>query len=216
MQEAFELEAAPDLVARYNVAPTQEAPVVLQSSEAARPRHLAMLRWGLVPEFAREPSGGARAINARSESVASRPTFRESFRQRRCLVPANGFYEWQARGRGKQPYLAARRDGLPFAFAGLWSEWRERPSDTPLRTFAILTCPPNRILEEIHDRMPVVLDPERYEAWLDPDATVDQLKELLRPAPEEPWEVRPVSQRVNSVRNDDVGCLDPPAQSLLF
>jgi putative SOS response-associated peptidase YedK len=215
LQERFDLDQEPELMARYNIAPTQEAPVVLCLARAGR-RHLETMRWGLIPACAEDPTQGARAINARCETLASRPTFRESFAARRCLVPADGFYEWQGRGGAKQPFHARRRDAAPFAFAGLWAEWKERSTDVPLRTYTIITCPPNRLLGTLHDRMPVVLPPSAFDSWLDEEADVDQLRSWLVPTSDEAWEVVPVSSRVNSVHNDDPSCVGPPEQSLLF
>lgn len=214
LQERFDLDHEPEVMARYNIAPTQEAPVLLGSDQ--RGLRLETMRWGLVPAFAKDPTQGARTINARSETVASRASFRDSFTNRRCLVPADGFYEWQGRGGAKQPFHARRSDGAPFAFAGLWAEWRERAGDTPLRTYTIITCPPNELLGTLHDRMPVVLPSTAFATWLDVDADPEQLSSLLVPAPDQNWEVVPVSARVNSVRNDDPSCLGPPEQSLLF
>ncbi|MBZ0115045.1 MAG: SOS response-associated peptidase [Thermoanaerobaculia bacterium] len=215
LQERFDLDHEPESMARYNIAPTQEAPVIVATAQPGL-RHLETMRWGLVPAFAKDPTQGARAINARSETVASRPSFRDSFATRRCLVPADGFYEWQGRGGAKQPFHARRRDLAPFAFAGLWAEWRERSTDTPLRTYTIITCPPNELLSTLHDRMPVVLPSADFSPWLDEETDAEELRSLLVPAPEDAWEVVPVSSRVNSVRNDDPSCLGPPEQSLLF
>ena len=216
IQEGFDLDDEPDLVARYNIAPTQDAPVVVASATAPGKRSLVSMRWGLIPHFAKQPTGGARAINARCETVAERPTFRQSFQQKRCLVPADGFFEWQGRGGSKQPFLVHLEERRLFAFAGLWSTWRKLPTDTPITTFSIVTCPPNKALASLHDRMPVVLKANDYDQWLDPMSDPATLLSLLIPDQSENWFIDPVSSRVNSVRNDDPSCLGPPEQSLLF
>ena len=145
---------APEMAARYNVAPTQEAPVIVAGEDGSR--RVAEMRWGLVPYWTKDPAIGNRAINARSESVADKPVFRDSFKRRRCLVAADGFYEWQKRSGGKQPFLLRLEGGAPFGFAGLWDRWHG-PRGRVLESFTILTTEPNELVAPIHDRMPVVL-----------------------------------------------------------
>lgn len=188
---------------RFNLAPQQLGLVVV---ERPNRRAVTAYRWGLVPTWAKDAKIGNRLINARAETVASTPAFRASFAKRRCLVPADGFYEWdRVNERIRQPNLVRRGDGLPMAFAGLWSTWRDptEPEGEPLRTFAIVTTAANATLAPIHDRMPVILPPEAWAAWLDPEpAAPGELLALLRPAPDKLLVRFPVSKRVNSTRNE--------------
>ncbi len=212
------LEGAPftPVEARFNVAPTQDAPVIV-SDEHGR-RELRSMRWGLVPFWAESLDGGARAINARSETVAEKPTFRESFARRRCLVAADGFYEWQKVPGGKQPYHLRLPDGGPIAFAGVWDRWRG-PRGRVVESFSILTTTPHPVVEPIHDRMPVFLAPEARPIWIDRETATEALHALLGPWRGE-LEAVPVSDRVNSPANDSLECLQPvlppPQQSSLF
>lgn len=190
---------------RYNVAPTQEVPVVVAPEGEARG---AVLRWGLVPSWAKDPSIGNRMINARSETAHEKPSFRAPFRRSRCLVPADGFFEWRREGSGKVPFWIHMEDRAPFTMAGLWDRWRD-PEGGERATFTILTTEPNELLRPIHDRMPVIVAPGDRRRWLDPGAGVPALRELLGPHPAEPMAVREVSTRVNSPRNDDPSCIEP-------
>ncbi len=209
LRAIFLFEESLNLAPRYNIAPTQEVPAVRLGKEDGK-RHLTLLRWGLIPSWAKEASIGSRMINARAESVAEKPAFRTAFRRRRCLIPADGFYEWQARPSGpKQPYHIARAAGGPFAFAGLWERWSERGGGAPVESFTIVTTEANRRLSAIHHRMPVVLAPADHAVWLDPDSGPDALQALLRPAPEAAFVATPVSTRVNAVRNDDPSLIEP-------
>ena len=189
---------------RFNLAPQQLGLVVVE--RAGLRRAVAAYRWGLVPTWAKDAKIGNRLINARAETVATTPAFRASFAKRRCLVPADGFYEWdRVNERIRQPNLVRRGDGVPMAFAGLWSTWRDPtdPEAEPLRTFAIVTTPANATLAPIHDRMPVILPPEAWAAWLDPEPPAPgELLALLRPAPDDLLVRFPVSKRVNSTRNE--------------
>jgi len=203
----FGLEAVPDLAPRFNIAPTQAAPVVRLSTVREAPV-LELLRWGLVPAWAKDASGAGRLINARAETAADKPSFRSALRRRRCLVPADGFYEWRAQGGAKQPYRITRPDGAPFAFAGLWERWGEGAE--PLETFTILTTDANAALRPLHDRMPVILDPADYALWLDPTAVDPALVQpLLVPAPDDLLTYVPVGRAVNSVANDDPTLVRP-------
>lgn len=209
----------PDLTPRYNIAPTQDIVTVRRDGDGVRRARL--LRWGLVPSFADDPSVGSTMINARAETVARKPSFREPFQKRRCLVPADGFYEWRRVGRARDPYLIKRRDGRPFAFAGVWDRWTK--SGAPLESCAILTTSANALVARIHDRMPVILDRDVYDLWLDPDADEADLQRVLRPLPAEEMTAHPVSQRVNSAAVDDPECEKPvaepppaPVQATLF
>jgi putative SOS response-associated peptidase YedK len=192
---------------RYNVAPTQDVPAVRPAKAGGR--ELAMLRWGLIPAWAKDEDIGARLINARGETAAELPSFRAAFRRRRCLVAADGFYEWRKAGKGpKQPFLVELADGRPFAFAGLWERWDKAPDGRPLETCTIITTRANELLAPIHDRMPVILPPADYDAWLDVEGTgVEAAKALLRPYPAAAMAAHPVSPRVNNARNDDAACL---------
>lgn len=183
---------------RYNAAPTQALPVLLNQGE----RRIQLLRWGLIPSWAKDPTIGNRMINARAETVAQKPSFRAAFQRRRCLVLADGFYEWQKTPQGKVPMRIALKSGEPFAFAGLWEQWTGAQGE-PLRTFTIITTTPNALLAPIHNRMPVVLSPEHESQWLDAAAGQERWLEVLRPYPAERMMAYPVSKRVNSPANDD-------------
>jgi putative SOS response-associated peptidase YedK len=206
----FDLSEIPSFPPRYNVAPTQEAAVVRVPASGA-PRHLDLLRWGLVPYWADDPKIGNRMINARSEGVADKPAYRSSFRKQRCLIPTDGFYEWKKDGKLKQPYHIRRKDRQPFAFAGLWSRWRPKEGGSqPLDTFTILTTDANELIRPLHDRMPVILDPASFDLWLDP-AVGDpaRLQEFLVPYGGSQMETVPVSRAVNSPANDTPDCIAP-------
>ncbi|HLX08653.1 MAG TPA: SOS response-associated peptidase [Thermoanaerobaculia bacterium] len=208
--EVFELVDVPPVPPRYNLAPTQEAAVVRVVAPGAA-RALAMLRWGLIPAWAKDPAIGNRMINARAETAAEKPAFRDSFRRQRCLVAADGFYEWRKLdAKTKQPYLIRRQDRRPFAFAGLWAAWRGPAADRPVETFTILTTSPNELMRPLHDRMPVILDRRDFTAWLDPAARdAAALQALLAPAPAGGWEAVPVSRAVNNPVHDEPDCIEP-------
>ncbi|BBL81025.1 SOS response-associated protein YedK [Rubrobacter xylanophilus DSM 9941] len=196
----------PEIPPSYNVAPGRGVAAVVQ--EGGR-RRLEVLRWGLVPPWAEDPRVGDRMINARAETAASKPSFRRAFRERRCLIPADGFYEWRRLDGGKQPYYVRRRDRAPFAFAGLWEVWRGEEGE--LRSCTILTTRANRLLSEIHDRMPVIVPRDLYGLWLEAEGEREELDAVLRPYPEEELEAYPVSRLVNSPANDDPRCIEPAA-----
>lgn len=211
--EHFGLDVAsiqlPNAPPRYNAAPTQDL-MVIRRNPATEKLDLSLLRWGLVPVWEKDPSGGARLINARSESVAERPTFRDAWRKkRRCIVPADGFYEWQSRPEGKQPYYIAPRGDAPLAFAGLWEGWKDPATGLWLRTFTILTCAANPQLAPLHERMPVILDQADIPAFL----TDDDPRPLLRPCPDGQLTFWPVAKAVNAVRNDGPELMAPLAQA---
>jgi len=208
MAELFELTEVPDIAPRWNIAPTQDVPVVRVTAEDTN-RRLLMLRWGLIPFWAEDPASfGARTINARAETVASKPTFRSAFRQQRCLVVADGFYEWQKREHRKQPYYIHLRDKRPFAFAGLWERW-EGDADA-VDSCTIITTQSNELTAPLHDRMPVIIHPKDYAAWLNPGATqVHALQSLLRPYPPEEMSAYPVGTHVNNAANDGLECIEP-------
>ena len=190
---------------RYNIAPTQSVPVIRQNPKEPR-REFSLLRWGLIPSWAKDPSISAQMINARSETAATKPAFRDLLTNRRCLIPADGFYEWQHRGKAKQPHCFEVNDGELFAFAGLWDRWRD-PSGQWLKSFSILTTTANAVTSAVHDRMPVILDPDDYDLWLDPGMTnVEAVSEMLRPFDSRLMRCYPVSTRINYVANDDAEC----------
>ena len=212
LAEQFAIFEIPDLKPRFNIAPTQPVTVArLSGDEQAPTRQVATLRWGLVPSWAKDPAIGNRMINARSETVAEKPAYRAAFRRRRCLVLADGFYEWQRAGRAKQPYFIRMRDDSPFALAGLWESW-EGPDHSHVESCTLLTTEPNELVEPIHNRMPVILAPDDYDRWLDPSIqTPDPLRRLLAPYPSEPMEAYPVSTHVNSPAHDDPKCIESAA-----
>jgi putative SOS response-associated peptidase YedK len=203
---AFGLTHPPALAARYNIAPMQNVPIVRRN--AAGERELVQVRWGFVPRWAKDPSIGARMINARSETVAERPAFRNAYQRHRCLLPADGFYEWRQGAVGKQPMRIARVDGQSFGMAGLYERWLSPEGDV-LDTCAILTTRANARLRALHDRMPVIVPPEHYDQWL--DAANHEVDELFAPAPDDALSAHPVSTRVNAVRNDDPSLIEPIA-----
>ncbi len=191
-----------DLVPRYNIAPSQEAPVV---AEDRKGRRAGLLTWGLVPAWKDEPGPGF--INARAESVADKPSFREAFERRRCLVPADGFYEWKREGGGKVPYWFHAPGGELLAFAGVWESW-SRPDAEPRHTFAILTTDANADVRGVHDRMPVVIPPSRYSAWLSRETGRSEVLALLGSPPDGTLVCHAVSTRVNRPAVDDVGLIE--------
>jgi putative SOS response-associated peptidase YedK len=203
LAELFELEVVPALRPRYNIAPTQNAPIVRSKGES---RKLDLLRWGLIPHWAKEKSMGNRMINARSETVADKPSFRSSFKRQRCLVPADGFYEWKIDGSVKQPYHIRLKDGRPFAMAGLWSRWQD-PEGEDILTYTILTTEPNPLLADIHNRMPVILPPDAYDIWLG-ESSREDLQALLQSYPAADMEAGPVSRLVNNPTHDDPRCIE--------
>lgn len=190
---------------RYNIAPTQPVPVIRQHPKEPV-RALSTMKWGLVPSWAKDPSVGAGMINARSETAHERPAFRDALKFRRCLIPADGFYEWKRTSSNKQPYCFEVSGGQLFAFAGLWEGWRDSTGQW-LKTCSILTTTPNAITEGIHDRMPVILNRDDYDLWLDPGVqNVAAVSELLEPYGAHLMRCFPVSNRVNHVANDDEEC----------
>jgi putative SOS response-associated peptidase YedK len=193
---------------RYNVAPTQGVIAVVRPPQDQR--LLTTFRWGLIPFWAKDPKIGYRMINARAESVFTSPAFRTSIRRKRCLIPVDAFYEWQRReGAPKQPYAIHRRDGAPLALAGIWSAWKDPLSEEWLRSCSIVTTTPNELMARIHDRMPVILAPQDWDLWLDPQLDdVAELRGLLVPAPAAELEAYPVSTLVNATRNEGAALLE--------
>jgi putative SOS response-associated peptidase YedK len=219
LAEAFELDEAPGVEPRYNIAPSQ--PLLVVRHERGRPRATS-LRWGLSRRAAEGelPEPGGLLINARSETVASKPSFREAFRQRRCLVPASGFYEWKKTGGRRLPFFVRQRSGLLFALAGIWETPSEDEPGSP-GACVILTTDPNAVLRPLHDRMPVIVSPRDYRSWLQGDASPGALRALLAPFPDEALVAQRVGATVNDPRHEGPGCLAPPgpeeqAQGRLF
>lgn len=202
--ELAEIFEAEDLAigdgGRYNVAPTDEAAVIVQRDER---RAVTAYRWGLIPHWAENAKVGSRMFNARAETLTSSPAFRDALRRKRCLVPVDAFYEWRREGAVRQPYTIARADGRPLVLAGLWSGWRDPATETVRRTFTIVTTRPNDTIAELHDRMPVILDDAAWPIWLDPGQSESgELLAMLEPDDRVELVLRPVSRLVNDVRND--------------
>ncbi len=203
----FAIDPPQNLKPRFNIAPTQTIPIVRAGRE--QPREWAEVRWGLVPSWAKDSKIGARMINARGETVAEKPSFRSAVKNRRCLIPADGFYEWAKTDTGKQPYYIHFNDGRAFAFAGLWERWHKSEGET-LDTCTIITTTPNALVAELHDRMPVILAPDVFSEWLEPQPLApDRLQDLLVPCPTDGMEAYPVSTHVNKPANDDPECVAP-------
>ena len=213
LHERLDLIGTPlNLRPRYNVAPSQDVAAVRAGNGG---RTLSMLRWGLIPAWARDPTIGHKLINARSETAAEKPSFRSAFRHRRCLIPADGFYEWQRRGEARQPWLFALRDGAPMIFAGLWERWTvpegaaltgslaERSPGNAVETCTILTTAANETVAPVHGRMPVILAPNAWDAWLAGEEVP------LGPYPADDMTAHPVSTHVNRPANDDPRCVEP-------
>lgn len=206
----------PAWLPRYNIAPGEQAPVVVRLQDAAEVR---LMRWGLVPPWAEDEGMGAQLINARAETLRQKPSFRDAFARRRCLALADGFYEWETTLTGKHPWRFTLREEAPFGFAGLWATWTPRPAvqrelfatdtaqDKPLETFTIITTTANELVQPVHDRMPVILTGDALTAWLDPTAKVEDLQALLRPYPAEGMQRHPASRRVNRPGLEGPECL---------
>ena len=194
-----------NLPQRFNIAPTQDAAVVRWSAQG---RRLDFLRWGLIPSWAKDNSMAARMINARAETVAEKPSFRNALQKRRCLVPSDGFYEWCGKKGAKQPYRIFTPGGGLFAFAGLWERW-EKGGEGPIESFTIITTEANDTLDVVHARMPVILDPADFGTWLSTELTINDALSLLRPAPNGTVEFHAVSKIVNNAHNDDPDCIMP-------
>jgi putative SOS response-associated peptidase YedK len=191
---------------RWNVAPSQDLLVIRRNHKTGQ-LSLDPLRWGLIPYWCKDPTGGRKPINAKAETVASLPTFREAYRKRRCIIPVDAFFEWKAiKGRTKQAYAIAMKDGSPFGIVGIWENWKDPRSSEWVRTFAIITTEANELVAEIHDRMPAILARSGYERWIseEPDP-----HDLLRPYPSEEMRIWPISARVNKPENDDSTILEP-------
>ncbi|MDZ4779452.1 MAG: SOS response-associated peptidase [Planctomycetia bacterium] len=205
----FGLRELAELAARYNIAPTQQV-LAIRADDASRAWQPVWLRWGLIPSWAKDEKIGAQLMNARSETIAEKPSFRAAFKQRRCLIVADGFYEWQKSGRAKLPFHIRRRDQQPFAFAGLWERWRG--GDGLVESCTIITTAANDLLRPLHERMPVILAPPDYGTWLAPTAKPEELQPLLASIDTPELEIVPANPIVNSARHDSPDCLQPPAE----
>lgn len=208
LAESLGLANLPPLEPRYNIAPSQSIACV-RINPTSRKKECVELKWGLVPFWAKDPGIGYKMINARAETVAEKPSFRKAFKQQRCLILADGFYEWKREGKAKQPYYIHMKGNRPFVFAGLWDQWKQG-DDTSLESCAMITTGPNQVMEPIHNRMPVILHPDDYLFWLDPAMQNSQaLGALLKPYPGDDMEAYPISPLVNNPRNDNPLCLQP-------
>lgn len=206
----FELPALPEgYRPRYNIAPTQSVTTIIGADGV---RQASSMRWGLIPSWAKDASIGNKMINARGETVAEKPAFRTALRRRRCLIPADGFYEWQVRGGRKQPVRFVPADGGVLAFAGLWECWRPGGDEPEVRSFTIITTAANDFVRPVHDRMPVILPPSAFDLWLDPKVQdPEAVLPLLTSAPEDALRVYDVSTLVSSPRNERAECIEPVA-----
>lgn len=208
LAERFGLAEEPDLKPRYNIAPTQLV-AVIRAEPDTLVRRLDMLRWGLIPFWAKSASIGSRMINARSETVAEKPAFRSALKRRRCIIPADGFYEWSGKKGKKLPHLITMADRSPFGFAGLWETWKD-PDDNRIESCTILTTEANEFLRPLHDRMPVILAPEAYGPWLDPGLEErPTLSSMLRQYQSDAMAFRAVSSKVNKSNYDAPDCMEP-------
>ncbi|NJL10231.1 MAG: SOS response-associated peptidase [Calothrix sp. SM1_7_51] len=208
------LQKVPDTEPQYNIAPTQMVATILHNQLSDK-REFQLLRWGLIPSWSKDQSMGSKLINARSETVTEKPSFRDAFKRRRCLVLADGFYEWQKQSGNKQPFYFCieNENAKPFAFAGLWSKWQS-PEEQQVYSCTILTTEANSLLISVHDRMPVILAPEDYDLWLDPKVqTSEPLQKLLRPYPANSMTSYPVSSLVNNPKHNSPECITPLSQS---
>ena len=207
LADLFELEPLTDLSPRYNIRPTQMVPILRANTDGAR--EWGWAKWGLIPSWAKDAKIGNKLINARAETVADKPSFRSAYKHRRCLLPTDGFFEWVKTPAGKQPHHIRFADRRAFAFAGLWERWSPSDGD-PIESCTILTTRSNAVIASLHDRMPVILSPERFSDWIGHGALgPDAAEAMLLPHPAEGMEAVPVSTLVNSPRNDDPRCLDP-------
>ncbi len=205
--EYFQISgSAPDVSPRFNIAPSQDvAAVRVEGTE----RRLALLRWGLIPHWADDPKIGYKMINARGETVHKLPSFRAAFRKRRCIIPAGGFFEWLRKEKEKQAFYIFRQDGAPLALAGLWEHWHSEEEGRDVESCAIITTSANTLVGRLHDRMPVILEPDDFRLWLDPqEESPEKLTTLLRPSGEDVLEMYPVSKYVNKAQNEGAQCIE--------
>lgn len=205
--QAFQVDNVPPLEPRYNIAPTQSVATILQTAEN---RQFKLLHWGLIPNWAKDKKISSRLINARAETVTEKPSFRSAFRRRRCLILADGFYEWQQQeAKQKQPFYFRMSDQSPFAFAGLWEHWKAQETGETIESCTIITTEPNELMKSVHNRMPVILEPKNYDLWLDPEVKKPELLQpLLNPYPAEEMTAFAVSKAVNKPSNDTAECIN--------
>jgi putative SOS response-associated peptidase YedK len=204
--QAFQVDNVPALKPRYNIAPTQSVATILQPSTN---RQFKMLHWGLIPSWSKDTKISSKLINARAETVAEKPSFRSAFKKRRCLVLADGFYEWQKQeDKQKQPFYFRMSKENPFAFAGLWEHWEDQETGEEIESCTILTTEPNDLMKTVHNRMPVILEPKDYDLWLDVNVKPELLQPLLHPYPDEEMTAFPVSKAVNKPTNDTAECIN--------
>jgi putative SOS response-associated peptidase YedK len=214
LAEWFGVDASelPEFGPSYNVAPQTFQPIVRLGRDTGQ-REIVLMRWGLIPYWSKDSKIGYSTINAKAETITTAPAFREAIRRRRCLVPADAFYEWQKLdARTKQPFAIALKDGKPYAFAGVWERWRDPKTREPLETFTIITTDANELLQPMHDRMPVIIEPKDYERWLLPVDPAHLPIDLLRPYPPEKMTAWRVGRRVGNVKNDDAELLSPETE----
>ena len=205
----FGVDAVPELAPRYNIAPTQDILVIRHPWREPEARLEAVqVKWGLLPSWAKDASMAAKLANARAETVAEKPAFRSAFRRMRCLVPADGFYEWEATPAGKQPWFLRLKSQAPLAFAGLWEHW-QGPDGAPLETATIITTDANELVRPVHVRMPVILQPADWPVWLGAKTAPEDLKALLKPLPADLMERYRVSRRMSNARNEGADCMAP-------
>jgi len=214
IQKTFDLDTVPDMRPRYNIAPSQKVPVITNN----QPKSLSFFQWGLIPSWSKDPSIGSRMINARSETLDQKPSFKQAFAKRRCLVPIDGFYEWRKEGNQKYPMYVHLKERELFAAAGLWETWKT-PEGENLHTCTIITAEPNELVSQFHHRMAVILSSENYATWLADDTPADALKSLFEPYPPEKMAAYEVSKMVNNTANDSPQLIEPyqaPTQKSLF
>lgn len=212
LSERFDIDSIEELSPRFNIAPTQMVAVVRQDSEKPK-RFGSRMKWGLIPFWAKDASIGYKMKNARAETIAEKPAFRDTLKKRRCLIPADGFYEWQKNGKTKTPFCFTMADDSILAFAGIWEQWKN-PEGELVETCSIITTTPNTLLADVHDRMPVIVPDDAYDLWLDPGfQKTDAICDLLKPFNAELMKRYEVSTRVNLVKNDDPACAERVARA---
>ena len=210
LQDQFGVEFFASPEARYNIAPSQNVNIIYIKNDLLKPRVLGLAHWGLIPSWSRDAKIAQHTINARAETVAEKPSYRSAFKKRRCLIPADGFYEWQKTGDGKQPYYIKLPDNKPFAFAGLWEVWHDPQSSEVVPSCSIITTTANAAMTAIHQRMPVILSDKDYDSWLDPEIQdANRLQNLLQHRQNHEMKIYPVSKFVNRVQNNSTACIKP-------
>jgi putative SOS response-associated peptidase YedK len=209
LKKAFSVSGDIEVPTSYNIPPGQDIPAVRGPSDQSDERELVSLQWGLVPFWADEPDIGSNLINARAETVHEKPSFRDAYEKRRCIIPASGFYEWKSENGSKQPYYIKPKEDPLFGFAGLWESWTDEERDQELNSCTIITTSPNRIMKPIHNRMPVILPTSRYDPWLDPDQDPEHLSSFLTPCQSSQMDAYAISSEVNNPEYDNPSCIEP-------